>query len=493
MSRHPRFTLLTMLAFGLVAVGCPAGPPAEPLTISFLEFEQTVVRPGATIAILAEATGGDGSPSYEWTAEAGTLADAGAAETTWTAPEVTQLVKLTITASAGEETAVVNVDIVVGPGIDHDGDGFSTHTGDCDDTNAAIYPGAPDVQDGFDNDCDGQIDEGAPESDDDGDGFSEFEGDCNDGDAGVYPGADEVINGVDDDCNGMADDGTDAFDDDGDGYSEDDGDCNDANTAVSPVAAEFGDGLDNNCNGQIDEGTAAFDDDGDGYNELQGDCDDDDAAINPAAVEVPNAMDDDCDGVVDNGPFAFDIDGDGWSPLAGDCDDADFYSYPGAPEWADGADNDCDGSIDETMDTVDDDGDGFAEADGDCDDFAANVYPGATEVDDDPDVDNDCDGLYFVNPPYAVATAGATSVQVGSLVNLDGSGSFDPDNDAIQYYWYFDFQPINSEVGNGDIIGGATDTASFIPDIAGTWTVALIVNDGLFNSAPSYITLDVTP
>lgn len=52
--------------------------------------------------------------------------------------------------------------------IDADDDGWSETCGDCDDDNAAINPGATDVCDTIDNDCDGTIDEGEPEVCDDG-------------------------------------------------------------------------------------------------------------------------------------------------------------------------------------------------------------------------------------------------------------------------------------------------------------------------------------
>ncbi len=42
---------------------------------------------------------------------------------------------------------------------DLDGDGFSVATGDCDDLDASVNPGAIELCDGRDNDCDGQVDE----------------------------------------------------------------------------------------------------------------------------------------------------------------------------------------------------------------------------------------------------------------------------------------------------------------------------------------------
>ncbi len=67
---------------------------------------------------------------------------------------------------------------------DLDGDGVSVAAGDCDDGDAAIHPGAPDVPyDGVDADCAGNND-----YDHDGDGYPRGT-DCNDHIARIYPGA----------------------------------------------------------------------------------------------------------------------------------------------------------------------------------------------------------------------------------------------------------------------------------------------------------------
>ena len=77
---------------------------------------------------------------------------------------------------------------------------------DCDDTDGAIHPGVTDLfGNGLDENCDG-----VDGVDLDGDGYvADWTGgdDCNDGDPTVHPGAGEVRDGLDDDCDGWCDEG----------------------------------------------------------------------------------------------------------------------------------------------------------------------------------------------------------------------------------------------------------------------------------------------
>ena len=84
--------------------------------------------------------------------------------------------------------------------IDRDGDSFRTGHGDCDDNDENTYPGATELCNGKDNDCDGVIP--ADEADADADGFRICNGDCDDNDENTYPGASELCNGKDNDCDG---------------------------------------------------------------------------------------------------------------------------------------------------------------------------------------------------------------------------------------------------------------------------------------------------
>ncbi|MBU1239320.1 putative metal-binding motif-containing protein [Myxococcota bacterium] len=131
--------------------------------------------------------------------------------------------------------------------VDRDGDGYAPATGDCDDTDSDIHPGATEVPDGVDNNCDGFID-----NDYDGDGYPS-PADCNDNDPNIHPNAlEDCFDGIDNNCNGLID--NEETDDDGDGYSECEGDCDDHNDKKGIGAIEDPtDGIDNDCDGFVDE------------------------------------------------------------------------------------------------------------------------------------------------------------------------------------------------------------------------------------------------
>lgn len=253
------------------------------------------------------------------------------------------------------ETGDSGPDTDVGP-VDLDGDGFDS-TVDCDEHNRATWPGAPEIPDHADNDCDGRADEGTAYGDNDYDTFTLGDGDCNDLVADYWPGAKEETgsNGLDEDCDGVDDYGRSNVDADGDGYAES-AECNDNDAAIHPGVYDGADLIDNNCDGRADEDALDADADGDGSSPRNGDCDDQDAAISPSAAEIPDDfIDQDCSGT-DN--YDLDRDGDP-APVSGgtDCDDLRSNVAPHLAEsCGDGLDNNCDDAVDEGCDAVGDTG-----------------------------------------------------------------------------------------------------------------------------------------
>jgi hypothetical protein len=363
---------------------------------------------------------------------------------------------------------------------------------DCDDSNAAIKPGATEVCDNKDNNCSGAVDEGC---DDDNDGYcdqnmaiigtpdtcQQGSGDCNDTSPNVNPGAAELCNGIDDNCDGQSDEGAPACSDffkdaDSDGYglSNDKkclceasgnytanvgGDCNDNNESIYPSATETCNSKDDNCNGQTDEAGAQgcslfyFDKDSDTYGvgvdskclcaasgnytaALVGDCNDNANSINPGASESCNNVDDDCDSQVDEvGAVGCesrfkDVDMDDYgvsgdqqclckdtgnysASVSGDCNDNSASVNPGMEESCNGIDDNCNGQVDEGANLCttyyrDADGDDYglsadsvctcgpsglytATTNGDCNDDNKLAFPGAPESCNG--IDDDCDGV----------------------------------------------------------------------------------------------------
>ncbi|MDT8420067.1 MAG: PKD domain-containing protein [Desulfuromonadales bacterium] len=89
-------------------------------------------------------------------------------------------------------------------------------------------------------------------------------------------------------------------------------------------------------------------------------------------------------------------------------------------------------------------------------------------------------------PPVAVADA-PPEVTIGTTVILDGTGSYDPNDDPLSYNW--SFISVAEDVGV-TLTGGNTTTASFTATNAGKYTLELIVNDGTFDSAPDKVTIN---
>ena len=209
------------------------------------------------------------------------------------------------------------------PDPDGDGDGVEACY-DCDDDNAAVYPGAPQVCDGLNNDCDAPgwpALSGTNDGDDDVDGVSECAGDCDPGNGAVYPGAPQICDGINNDCaSPLWPDpaGTNEADDDGDGYSECAGDCDDDSTARGPDVPESCNGVDDDCNDLVDDDALGEDSDGDGVLNVCDNCRQD---FNPTQLDSDHdTVGNSCDNCIATpNPDQADLDSDSRGDLCDNC------------------------------------------------------------------------------------------------------------------------------------------------------------------------------
>jgi hypothetical protein len=290
---------------------------------------------------------------------------------------------------------------------DKDGDGIADGPDNCP---TKFNPGQADNDlDNFGDACD---------ADDDNDQVAD-EDDCAPMDELVYPGANEICDASDNNCNFLVDEGF--ADTDGDGWKDcvdedddddgtpDDADCGPQNKSIHPGAKELCDGLDNNCDQFVDEG---FGEQSCGV----GNClhtvplcaDGQMVLCDPqegAAEEVCDGVDNDCDVVADEGFPDFDKDGikdcvdsdddDDGDPDLTDCAPLDASQHGAAAEICDGVDNNCNGSVDEELGSI-------SCGKGECAHTVELCMNGAMQLCDPFEgvaeevcdgVDNDCNGL----------------------------------------------------------------------------------------------------
>jgi gliding motility-associated-like protein len=145
-------------------------------------------------------------------------------------------------------------------------------------------------------------------------GYAVVSGDCNLTDATIFPGAAEICNTADDDCDGWVNEGIPFFlfymDIDGDGYGQGVadttcgaipsgfaamiGDCDENNTQLNPGVLEIFNNLDDDCDGVIDD--VYLDTDGDGTEDLLDDDDDGDGLLDSQENDYNvDGIQDDCD------------------------------------------------------------------------------------------------------------------------------------------------------------------------------------------------------
>jgi hypothetical protein len=84
-----------------------------------------------------------------------------------------------------------------------------------------------------------------------------------------------------------------------------------------------------------------------------------------------------------------------------------------------------------------------------------------------------------------VANAGPDQdIIAGTLVKLDGSASSDINGDALKFSWSFDARPTGSKA---TLSSSTAVMPAFTPDLAGTYRLKLVVNDGKIDSQADFV------
>ena len=283
-------------------------------------------------------------------------------------------------------------------GTDQDGDCYDTECGDCDDSNPDIRPGATEICDGYDNNCDEKTDyfivvgdltkNCGPQNET---GVCQFGSKiCSGGTWGicknpVYPET-ETCNQLDDDCNGVIDDVR-----GGVSIETTRCQCYDNDPPLSQERCPHN-SIDDDCNGVIDD-----------YN----------CGCTPGETRLCALQDGVCTGSQERCPA-----GGMWLGCNHVVYEQHDNSYESGSETScDSLDNNCDSSVDEDLIETfyrDFDGDGYGDATNsiescsllsgyttnqlDCDDEDADINPGATEICNS--IDDDCDSnVDFITSP----------------------------------------------------------------------------------------------